>query len=256
MRASLQSFITRGENRRDRINHIWRPLRGKCGILADYTNSTDGTRMVADPDIILTGLNITSATSAAAVESASKFYAVVASTVNEAFQGPNTLANNSPLSEWTWGTDQEVEVEWLIQHDAVDTDRWTKAGLALTDTLDDAVAAQAADNDQAYFSIDENVGVIDAGVSVNTADLLTTGLHNLQVSDFVHLAINFDPTGVAHFFINGMEKSVGEANFGGAVGAGNVVDLIPFYGQKEDSSGAADPKINLVGLAISRALGA
>lgn len=256
MRASLHSFITHEPNRRDRINHIWRPLRGKCGILADYVNSTDGTRMIADADMILTGLNITSATAAVAVESGGNFYAVVASTVNEAILGPATLANGSPLTEFTWGTDQETEVEWLIQHDAVDTDRWTKAGLALTDAIDDTVGAQAADNDQAYFSIDENVGVIDGGVSVNTADLLTTGLHTLQVSDYVHLAIKFDPSGVAHFFVNGMEKSVGQPNFGGAVGAGNVVDLIPFYGQKEDTSGAADPKINLIGFAISRALGA
>jgi hypothetical protein len=214
--------------------------------------------MIADPDVILTGLNITSGTAAVAVESGGNFYAVVSGGTDECIFGPATLTNNSPLTEFTWGTDQETEAEWLIQIDSAITDRWMVCGLRLSDAIDDPVAAQTTDNDQVYFSIDENVAVIDVGVSIggSGADLLTTGAATRAASGYVHLAIKFDPAGTPHCYIDGREVHIGAPNFGGSVGAGNVVDLIPFYGGKEDTSGAADPKYNLVGFAISRALGA
>lgn len=254
MRASLQSFITHEKNRRDRINHIWRPLRGKVAILADYTSATDATRMIADPDMILTGSTITSATAAAAVESGGNFYVVVDNDTDECVISPSTLTNNSPLGEFTWGSDQETEVEWLIQLDAAMANVWMVCGLRLTNATDDPASAQATDNDQVYFSLNE-VWTIDVGVSVNTADLLTTGAAIRIASDYVHFAIKFDKAGTAHAYIDGHEVQLNTPNFGGSVGAGNVADLIPFYGTKEDTAGTL-PKLNLVGFAISRAIGA
>lgn len=255
MRASLHSFITREKDRRDRLNCIWRPLRGKVGVLGDLTSATDAVRMIADPDMILTGATITSATAAVAVESGGNFYAVVDNDTDECVLGPHTLANNSPLGEFTWGTDQEVEVEWLIQLDATLTDRWTVCGLRLTDAIDDPAGDEDTDNDQVYFKLNENAA-IDLGVSVGGTDLTVDDVWVGAASDYVHLAIKFDPAGIAHTHINGREYNLNFANFGGSVGAGNVVDLIPFYGGKEDTSGGAHPKFNLVGFAISRAIGA
>lgn len=250
MRASVHAFITREPNRRDRINLIWRPLRGKVGILTDYVNSTDATRMIADADMILTGLNITSATSAAADQSGGNFYAVVASTVNGVAIGPATLTNSSPLNAITWGTDQETECEFLWQYDAILTDRVIKCGLLLTNAT-----AKATDNDQVAVQATDD-GVLDVDTSIGGTDVaIAGGAGTVVASQYIHTAFKFDPNGNIHVFMDGREVEC-NGDFGGSVGAGNVVDLIPFLTCLEDTSGAADPKINLVGMAISRALGA
>jgi hypothetical protein len=248
VRASLQSFITHEVDRRDRINFVWRPLRGKVAILADYVNATDSTRMIADADMILTGASITSATAAVAVESGGNFYAVVADTVLGVAIGPATLANGSPLTEFTWGTDQETECEWLFQYDAVLTDRVIKVGLMLTNGT-----ASNADNDCIALQATDDA-ILDAVSSIGNSDTVIAGVATVAASQYVHLAIKFDPQGIARVFVDEREVSC-NGYFGGAVGAGNIVDLIPFLSVLEDSSAGADPKINLVGMAISRALG-
>ncbi len=255
MRASLQSFITREKDRRDRINYIWRPLKGKCGILADYVNATDSINMIADPDMILTGLNATSATSAVAVESGGNFYAVVASTVNGATQGVATLANSSPINATTFGTDQETEAEFLFQIDAVVTDRWGVVGMRLTNGISDTDSAQTADNDQVYVAMNDSAS-FDLGISINGTDTLMSDIHLSAVSDYVHVKFAFDASGFVKVYINGQEYNLSLNHFGGSVGAGNIVDLLPFCGVLEASSGGADPKVNLVALSLSRALGA
>ena len=249
MRASLQSFITHEPNRRDRVNYIWRPLRGKVGILADYVNATDAIRMIADPDMILTGANITSATAAAAVESGGNFYAVVAGATNGVAICPATLANGSPLTEHTWGTDQETECEWLFQYDAVFADRVITCGLLLTNGT-----ASNADNDRIAIQATDD-GVLDANTSIGDVDVVLASVAIVLVSQYVHLRIAFSPNGKARMFVDG-ERIAINGDFGGSVGAGNVVDLIPFLSLLEDTYTGADPKINLVGMAISRALGA
>lgn len=249
MRASLHSFITHEPNRRDRINHIWRPLRGKVAILADYVNATDATRMIADADMILTGLNITSATSAVAVESGGNFYSSVTNATNGVAIGPATLANGSPLTEFTWGTDQETECEFLWQYDAVLTDRVIICGLLLTN----ATAANG-DNDRVGVQATDD-GVLDVVTSIGNTDVVLAGAAGTVVaSQYLHTAFKFDPQGRVHAFMDGREVEC-NGDFGGAVGGGNVVDLIPFLSALEDTSGAASPKVNLIGMAISRALG-
>lgn len=250
MRASLHSFITHEPNRRDRINHIWRPLRGKCGILADYVNSTAGVRMIADPDMILTGLNITSATSAVAVESGGNFYSSVTDATNGVAIGPATLANGSPLNAVTWGTDQETECEFLWQYDAVLTDRVIVCGLLLTNGT-----ASNADNDRVGVQATDD-GVLDVITSIGNTDVVIAGAAGTVVaSQYLHTAFKFDAQGRAHVFMDGREVEC-NGDWGGSVGVGNIVDLIPFLSSLEDTSGAASPKVNLVGMAISRALGA
>lgn len=248
MRASLYSFITHEKNRRDRINHIWRPLRGKVAILADYVNATDATRMIADADMILTGTNITSATAAVAVESGGNFYPVVVGNTNGATIGPATLTNGSPLTEFTWGTDQEVEVEWLVQMDAAASAETVKVGLSLTNNVD-----TAGDNDQVHFRM-QNDFVTDLGTSIGGTDVAIAGVATFVASQYVHLAIKLNLNGNAHAFVDGREVEC-NGDFGGTVGAGNIVDLVPFYGALEATRGS-EPKVNLVGFAISRALGA
>lgn len=244
MRASTHSFITHEKGRRDRINLVWHPLRGKPAILADFVNASEEIRLLADPDMILTGLNITSATSGAAVEGGI-FTAVVTSTVNAVAISPHTLANNSPWEQITWGTDQEVEWEALIQMDASFDNRLFHAGLM----LNPEVVNTAGDNDQVKFFADGD-GELDAIVSINNTDTAVSAFQTTLVSQLLHLAIKIDRQGYAHFYVNEQEIDGGNPTF-----VGNSVDLTPGVATLEASSGGADPKINVLGMAISRAIG-
>ena len=245
MRAGTEAFITRETDRRDRLNLVWHPQRGKPAILADYSSATEATQCIADPDMLIGGANITSATSAAAVEGGI-FLAVVAGTTNAVALSPHTLANNSPWEQVTWGTEQEVEWEALLQIDAVLTDRFFHAGLMLLPATVDT----STDDDQVKFWAQDD-GALDVLVSIATADTTVAGFRTVLASQLVHLAIKFDPNGLAHFYCDGQE--VGHPN---AYFRGNAVDLHPGVGTLEDTSGAADPKINVLGMAISRAIGA
>jgi len=243
VRAGTEAFTTKETGRRDRLNLIWHPQRGKPAILADYTSATDATRMIADPDMLIGGTNIASNTSAAAVEGG-LFLAVTADATNAVAISPHTLANNSIWQQVTWGTDQEVEWEALLQYDAVMTDRLFKCGLCLLPATVDL----GTDNDQIGWMAEDD-GVLDVIASISNADVTIAGVQTVVASQYIHFAIKFDATGVARTYIDGREVQVN------GYYRGNAVDLFPYVATLEDTSAGAHPKINVLGMAISRAIG-
>jgi len=245
MRASSKCFITdeRHLGRGWRMNLVWHHLQGKAGIAADTSSTTHAVARIADRDMMLSGLNITSATSAAEVEGG-KTYAVVASTVNAVCLESNTLTNGSPWTEFDWDTDQEIEWECHLRVDDALTDRFFKCGLGLIPstvdltTDDDYVGFWAQDDGAVDFVY--NVG---GGTDVAVASLFTA-----LAGDTIHLAIKFDAQQYFTGYINGVPVQAAPKTFQG----NRTAALLPFIATLEDTSGAADPKISVYGMSMSK----
>ncbi len=247
MRSSSKYFITdeRHLGRGYRLNLVWHNHQGKPGIAADTSSTTHSVSKIADRDMMLSGLNISSATSAAEVEGG-KTFAVVASTVNAVVMEPNTLTNGSPWTEHGWTTDQEIEWEAHLRMDDVLTDRFFKCGLGLVPATVDLTT----DNDYVGFWAQDD-GVMDWVYNVGGGtDVAVAGIHTFLAGDIVHLAIKFDSQHNFTGYVNGNPVP----NAAPKTFQGNVVDLKPFVATLEDTSGAADPKISVLGMAISKRL--
>ena len=193
---------------------------------------------------MLSGLNATSATSAAEVEGG-KTYAVVASTVNAAVLEPNTLANGSPWTEIDWDTDHEPEWEAHLRMDDALTDRFFKCGLGLVPATVDLTT----DDDYVGFWAQDD-GVMDWVYNVGGGtDVALAGIHTFLAGDIVHLAIKFNAQQEFTGYVNGNPiPNAAPKSFDGNLTA----LLLPFVATLEDTSGGADPKISVLGMAMSK----
>jgi hypothetical protein len=214
--------------------------RGKPSLNADIQNAAEATRMIADPDFELLGVNASSDDCTFNAEGG-----VLLTTDGADGDGciilPHLDANQSAWSQFTWGTDQEVEWECSIKMGAAVTTRIVWAGLKLTNT--DVIAT---DDDSAYFRYenDVNSGKWQSNVSVagtdNTVDTGIAGVAN----QFMHFRVWFDAAEVCHMYVNGRE--VQAVSF-----SGNTADLIPYVAVEADGAAAAADLI-VFGETISR----
>ena len=248
MRASSKYFITdeRAQGRGRRLNLVWHHLQGKAGIAADTVNTTHSIARIADRDMMLSGANITSATSAAEVEGG-KTYAVVAGTTNAVVMEPNTLADGSPWTEIDWATDEEPEWEAHIRIDDVLTDRFFKCGLGLIPSTIDLTT----DDDYAGFWCQDD-GALDYVYNVGGGtDVAVSSFATALAGDIIHVALKFDKSQYFTGYINGLPiPGVAPKTFQGA----QTALLLPFVATLEDTSGGADPKISVIGMAMSKRL--
>lgn len=248
MRASSKCFITdeRALGRGRRINLVWHHLQGKAGIAADTVNTTHTIARIADRDMILSGTNITSATSAALVEGGKK-YSVVAANTNAVCLESNTLANGSPWTEIDWATDEEIEWEAHLKIDGTDgANRFFKCGLGLIpSTLD-----LTTDDDYVGFWYQDDYAldyVFNVGGGTDVAD---TSFITLLTGDELHLAIKFDKDQFFRSYVNGREMTgVAPKSFAG----NQTALLLPFIATLEDTDDE-DPYINVIGMSMSKRL--
>lgn len=202
--------------------------RGKPGINADIQNSSEGTRMVTDPDFEILGGSGSSDDVTVNAEGG-----ILLTTDGTDGNGvivlPHLDANQSGWKLFTWGTDNEVEYEAWIKMGAAVTTRIVWVGLKLTNT--DVIAT---DDDSAYIRYEDGVNSekwqsnISVGDSDNTVDTGIVAVAN----QFMNVRIKFDAAEVCHIYINGRE--VQAVSF-----AGNTADLIPYIGVEEDGASSA-----------------
>jgi hypothetical protein len=192
--------------------------------------------------MMLSGANITSATSAAEVEGG-KTYAVVTGATNAVCLEPNTLANGSPWTEIDWATDEEPEWEAHIRVDDVLTDRFFKCGLGLIPSTVDLTT----DDDYVGFWAQDD-GVFDFVYNVGGGtDIAQAGEVTLLAGDVVHFGIKIDRGQFIHAYIDGRPILSSKSFVGNQTAL-----LLPFVATLEDTSGGADPKISVIGMAMSK----
>lgn len=143
---------------------------------------------------------------------------------------PHLDAKQTAWSGVLWGTENQVIWEAQIRTGASIATRLIWAGLKLTN--DPTVAT---DDDQVYFRYDTDDSdtnwelVYSIGGTDTTAD---SGVA-LAVSTNYNLRIEIDSDRKAHFYINDVEVGISTA-------LTNDVDLIPYVGLQQLSSGDAD----------------
>jgi hypothetical protein len=145
-----------------------------------------------------------------------------------------TAANNSPWKTVTWGTDQQVRWECCLQTPAAVTTIVIWAGLKLTNT-----PVVATDDDQTFFIFDTSASgsttMWHAIQSIGGTDIETvcTGIGAVAAATNYHLAITFDSSRIARFYING------DLQYTGVTALTNTTDLIPYIGIKDLADGTA-----------------
>jgi hypothetical protein len=155
---------------------------------------------------------------------------------------PHLDTNQSPWSQLTWGTDQEVRWECLIQTGASITNAIIWAGLKLTNT--DVVITDA---DQVYFRYEDDVSAYwQAIASIAGVDVTTTTTKTVAVSTIVHFRIDIDSDRVARFYIDDMEHPVYTS-----AALTDAIDLIPYIAVEADGAAAAKTLV-VYGQNISR----
>ena len=246
MRASSKYFITdeRAQGRGRRVNLVWHNLQGKAGIAADTSNASHTVARIADRDMMLSGANITSATSTADVEGG-KTYAVAAGDTNVVCLEPNTLTNGGPWTEIDWSTAKELEWEAHIrfQGTALTTRLW-KCGLGLIPSTVDLTT----DDDYVGFS-EEDDGVIDVVYNVaGGTDVVIAGVTTVLVDTILHLAVKFDKFQRFVPYINGVPVAACVKDFQ----AGHTALMLPFMAAIEQTG--ATPAVRPIGMAISQRL--
>jgi hypothetical protein len=222
----------------------WFGERGKPGLNADIQNAAEATRMVTDPDFEVLGTNASSDDVTYNAEGG-VLLTTDGADGDGVFLLPHLDANQSAWTQVTWGTDESVEWEALIETGAAITNSIIWAGLKLTNT--DVVATDA---DQAYFRYENGVGSgawqcvsSNAGTDTTTASGVT-----VAVSTKYHLKIAIDSSRIARFYINGVLVETTAALKTG-------IDLIPYICVEAD--GAAEAKTLVAyGTTISRECGA
>jgi hypothetical protein len=218
--------------------------RGKPGLNADIQNAAEATRMIADPDFELLGTSATSGSSAFYAEGGITLTTAGAS-ADQVILLPHLDANQSAWAQVTWGTDQEVDWEGLVQTGASIAAATIWAGLKITNT-----PTVITDADQAFFRYEPatNGGKWQVVYSVGGTDYTEDTGVTVVASTRYLLAVHFDEQRFAHFFINGAKVAQSK------VAMTNAVDLIPYIGVQADA--AAAKSIVVMGEAISRNLGA
>lgn len=212
-------------------------------VNADILSATEATRMIANPNFELLGVNAVSGSSLLHVEGGVRL-----TTAGADGDGciilPHLDANQSAWNVTTWGTDKSVRWECVIRTgSAAQIDNciiW--AGLKLTNT--DVVATDA---DQVYFRYENGVtsgnwvAVSSIGGSDDAHD---TGLAVAATTTY-HLVIEIDSSRVARFYINGTLYETSAA-------LTDTTDLIPYIAVEADGAGEAKI-LDVYKTAISRA---
>lgn len=214
--------------------------RGKPGINAAILDAAESTRMITDPDFEVLGTNGSSDDVTINAEGG-----ILLTSDGQDGDGviilPHLDANQTGWSQFTWGTDQEVEYEAWIKMGAAVTTRIVWVGLKLTNT--DVIAT---DDDSVYIRYEDGVNSEkwQSNISVaGTDDTVDTGITGVA-DQFMHVRILFDAAEVCHIFINSRE--VQAVSF-----SGNTADLIPYIAVEADGAAAAATLV-VYGCKISR----
>lgn len=216
---------------------------------ADILSATEATNEVCNRDFEVLGTNMTSALSVHYVEGGILITTAGAAN-DQAIVLPHLDAGESAWAQTTWGTDQQVRWEAVIQTTASVTAEKIWAGLKLTNTN-----VVATDNDQAYFLYDTAAGASPTlwhfvysigGTDTDTA-VSSALVPAVAVNTTYHLLINIDSSRIATFYINGLLVGTSTA-------LTNATDLIPYIGVM-DTAGAAK-SLRIFKTAISRKAGA
>jgi hypothetical protein len=213
--------------------------RGKPAINADIQNAAEATRMIADPDFEIVGTNATTALCTYNAEGGIKLTTAGASGDQEIL-APHLDANQTPWTQVTWGTDQQVEWEMHLKTGSAVTSETVWAGLKLTNT-----PVVATDNDQAFFRYDPtaNSGKWQVVYSIGGTDTtVDTGVAAAADTE-IHFKTAIDSSRIARFYLNGVLVATSTA-------LTNTTDLIPYGGVQADT--AAAKHIYVYGQAISR----
>lgn len=143
---------------------------------------------------------------------------------------PHLDAKQTAWSGVLWGTENQVIWEAQIRTGASIAAILIWAGLKLTN--DPTIAT---DDDQVYFRFDTDVPDTNIQIISSIADTDTTTDSGvaLAVSTNYNLRIEIDSSRKAHFFINEVEVYISAA-------LTNDIDLIPYVGIQQLSSGDAD----------------
>ena len=141
---------------------------------------------------------------------------------------PSLVANTTPWTMTTWGTDKEVEWECDVTTGGNITNAIIWAGLKLT-----SAEAVSTDNDAAWFRYEDdvNAGEWQACSSIATVDVATDTNLAVVIDTRYHLKIACASDRTAQFWINGALVYTSAALTSG--------DLIPYIGVASDGASAA-----------------
>lgn len=200
----------------------------KPNINADLASGTEATREPSNPDFEVLGTNASSDDVTFGAAGGVKCETDGAS-ADQVIVLPHLDTVQTAWSGTTWGTDQETA--WVVVMTTGSsialTTLWT--GLKLTNT-----SVTATDANQAFFRYEPgtNSGKWECNYSVAGTDYqIDSGVTVLADTTYV-LAIWFDSTRNAHFFIDGEEVIVGTNAMTTAI------DLIPYWGVQADTAAA------------------
>ena len=216
-----------GADLHDRLVLVERFSR-KPGINADVQDAAEATRMIANRDFEVTGVNAVSADSSFDAEGGVKLTTAGADG-DEMIVHPHLDANQSQWEQTTWGTDQETRWEAFLRIGANITNAIIWAGLKLTST-----EVEGTDADAAWFRYEDDVngGKLQAIVSIGGTDTVKDLGITIAVGEKRHLAIEIDVDRKAHFFVDGVEEFVSDA-------LTDAIDLKPYIGVAADGAAAA-----------------
>lgn len=242
--ADLEEFVDAVPGLGNRYGLVWvAGQRGKPGINADIQNSSEATRMVADPDFEVLGTNASSDDVTFYAEGGIKMETDGADG-DEVIVLPHLDANQSAWTQITWGTDKKTEWECHIKTGSSIDNCIIWAGLKLTNT-----EVTATDANQAFFRYENGIndGEWQAISSIaGTDDTHDTGVAVAADTEYF-LKITIDEARLARFYINGTLYETSAA-------LTNAIDLIPYIGVATD--GAAEAKhIYVFSQRISREIG-
>jgi len=155
---------------------------------------------------------------------------------------PHLDANQTPWTQVTWGTDQEVIWSCHIKTDASIGNCIIWAGLKLTNT-----EVTGTDADQAFFRYENGVnsGKWQAVSSIGGADDAHDSGVTVAINTAYHLVIAIASDRTAKFYINGALVETSAA-------LTDATDLIPYIGVAADGAAEAK-KLHVRGQKISRA---
>jgi len=249
---SRQYFVSDGTNWigqgaegfSDRVILDWRAgQRGKPGLNADVLSTTEAVREIADPDFEILGTNATSSLCTYNAEGGLTLTTAGADGDGE-FLVPHLDANQSPWTQFTWGTDKETAWSCSFETGADITNIIVWAGLKLTNT--DVVVTDA---DQVFVRFEDDVaaGIFQVISSIGGTDTTTASTITVAVSTTYKIVISIDSARLARVYING-------ALIYTTTALTTAVDFIPYICVEAD--GAAEAKaLTIYGQSISRDVG-
>jgi hypothetical protein len=211
---------------------------------ADLVSATEATNITCDRDFEILGTNATTDDALVYVEGGVQLV-TSGSDGDSCILVPHLDANQTAWQKVTWGTDQEVEWEALIETGAAITTSIIWAGLKLTNT-----SVAVTDDDQLYFRYENGVnsGKWQAiSTSSGTDSISDAGVAAVVLATKYHLKITVDDARVARFYINDVLVKTTSAM--------DAADLKPYIGVEEDGASSART-LYVYGQSISRSPGA